>query len=170
MEEVFLMEERQKPCEKVIILETKVEGLENKYNHLDKIPEMMAEINTTLRYQIENSERKDNFIEKQTETLKVISDNHTEALKDLSHNISEQSTAIKKLNDKIDKTDEKVESSIEQTEKKFEKLDCRVNEQKEAMNKRWSIHLADVFQKVFWIILGAVALKLTTCLFEILAK
>ena len=164
------MADNHNPCEKVIVLETKVEGLKDKLNYLNKIPEMMTEINTTLKYQIENSERRDDFIEKQTIALREISDSQSKALSDVAYNVSKQSDTIEKLNSKIDKTEELLTENKHETDKMLIELNEKIQNNNETNDRRWTIHIADILQKLLWVAIGAAALKITSVLFDVLGK
>jgi chromosome segregation ATPase len=157
-------------CEKVIRLETKVEGLESKLVQFDGLPTMLAEINTTLKYQIENSERRDDFIEKQTAALQDISNKHNNALNEIAANMSKQTETMERLNDKIDNTDRTLNDKIDKTDKRLYELDRKINDDLQKDEKRWSIHFADIWQKLFWLGVGAAGLKLVTWFFDLMNK
>lgn len=165
-----MAEKPNETCEKVIRLETKVEALEKNFTHFDNLPTMLAELNTTLRYQIENSERRDDFIEQQTKTLQEISNKHNDALGEIAVNMSKQTETMERLNEKIDNTDRSLNDKIDKTDKRLFELDRKINDDLVKDEKRWSIHFADIWQKLFWAGFGIAALKIISWFFELMSK
>jgi uncharacterized phage infection (PIP) family protein YhgE len=107
-------------CEKVIRLEAMVEEMKEKVSHFDKVPETLAELSTTLKYQAESNERRDALVQEQTRTLN-----------DISTNMRLQTQTIEKLNEKIDETNTSLNEKIDSTNEKVCDLAKQVNSAKD---------------------------------------
>jgi methyl-accepting chemotaxis protein len=146
-------------CEKVIRLEAMVEEMKEKVSHFDKVPEALAELSTTLRYQSESNDRRDILLQEQTKTLNEI-----------STNTRLQTQTIEKLNEKIDETNATLNEKIDNTNQKVCDLAKQVDNKDKEDDKKWSIHFADIWKWLFWAIMGGAATILIPKLFDALGK